>query len=143
MSTEGSGVIEIEQFLSEWQGSGDQMEQAYRELYLYVAGLTGVGCRFVSRPGVTYSLRPFHAAQTDRDLFAIMDVIDDDPKDRWLSICFYGDMINDPEERGELVPGGLSGSDGYCFDMYEVDETLVAYLKERLQESYGVACKEG
>jgi len=143
MSPETGDVGELEQFLSEWQVSGDKMEKAYRDLYQYVSGLAGVDFRFVSRPGVTHSLRPFHAAQTDRDLFAIMDVIDDDPKDRWLSICFYGDMINDPEGRGELVPGGLSGSDGYCFDMYEVDDALIAYLQDRLQEAYGLACLKG
>ena len=44
-------------------------------------------------------------------LFAIIDVIDDDPQARWLSVCFYGDMITDPEGRGEVIPGGLAGAD--------------------------------
>ena len=44
-------------------------------------------------------------------------------------------MISDPEERGELIPGGLAGSDGYCFDMFEDDKVLAAYLAERLDEA--------
>jgi hypothetical protein len=69
----------------------------------------------------------------------MVDVIDDDPAERWLSVCFYGDMITDPEERGEVIPGGLAGSDGYCFDMYDDDEKLAHYLVERMKEGYTAA----
>jgi hypothetical protein len=37
----------------------------------------------------------------------MVDVIDDDPEVRWLSVCFYGEMITDPDEAGELIPEGL------------------------------------
>jgi hypothetical protein len=93
---------------------------------------------FVARPGVSYSMRPVHESQTERDKFAIVDVIDDDPNERWLSVCFYEDMITDPYERGELIPGGLAGKDGYCFDLYENDKELALYLLDRLKEA-GVA----
>ena len=69
----------------------------------------------------------------------MVDVIDDDPEDRWLSVCFYGEMVTDPQEAGDLVPEGLLGEDGYCFDMYEYDEQEVAYLKERLTEAHSNA----
>jgi hypothetical protein len=104
-------------------------------LYQELVSMDGVTVNFVSRPGVSYSIRPKHRNQKERELFAIVDVIDDDPQDRWLSVCFYGDMISDPEERGELIPGGLAGSDGYCFDMYEDDETLTLYLIDRIREA--------
>ena len=68
-------------------------------------------------------------------------MIDDDPAERWLSVCFYGDMISDPAERGEIIPGGLAGSDGYCFDMVEDDEGLAYYIVERLVEA-GAAAAE-
>ena len=88
---------------------------------------------------MSYSLRPVHGNQSDRDKFAIVDVIDDDPQERWLSVCFYEDMITDPQGRGELIPGGLSGSDGYCFDMYDDDAELGRELLVRLQEAYASA----
>jgi hypothetical protein len=63
-----------------------------------------------------------------------MDFIDENP--RWLSVCFYGDLITDPEEYGDLVPEGLMGEDGYCFDLEENDPDLVKYIGKRLDEAY-------
>ncbi len=48
-------------------------------------------------------------------------------------------LITDPDELGDLVPGGLAGGDGYCFDVYANDEKMFAYLKERLMEAYQAA----
>ena len=50
-------------------------------------------------------------------------------------------MITDPNERGELIPGGLSGSDGYCFDMYDNDEALGRDLLDRLKEAGAMAAQ--
>ena len=71
----------------------------------------------------------------------MLDVIDDDPGHRWLSVCFYGDMITDPDELGDLIPGGLLGSDGYCFDISEEDDALREYVGVRIQEAYEEALK--
>ena len=60
--------------------------------------MEGVSLTFVGRPGVSYSIRPVHRNQQNRDKFAIVDVIDDDPNERWLSVCFYEDMITDPNQ---------------------------------------------
>ena len=49
---------------------------------------------------------------------------------------FYGDTIADPDEEGDLIPEGLLGDDGYCFDLVEADETLTAYVRNRIQEAY-------
>ncbi len=69
----------------------------------------------------------------------MVDIVDDDPGKRWLSVCFYGDSVTDPEEAGNLIPGGLLGEDGYCFDLYANDPETVAYLKKRIDEAHGNA----
>ena len=66
----------------------------------------------------------------------MIDVIDDDPKERWLSVCFYGDTIIDPDEEGDLIPEGLLGDDGYCFDLVDADKFLMTYVRQRIQEAY-------
>ena len=35
-----------------------------------------------------------------------------------------------------MVPGGLFGQDGYCFDIYEYDESDLTYLVQRIDEAY-------
>jgi hypothetical protein len=127
---------DIEAFLGEWSGPDEAMRDCARRLFQAVFSLVDVVTSFVARPGISYSLRPKHIRQSRRPLFAIVDVIDDDPAERWLSVCFYGDMISDPEDRGELVPGGLAGEDGYCFDLFAADPVLLAYLQERLAEAW-------
>lgn len=135
MSTHNTAATEIESFLEAWGKDNQPMCNRFRMLYQELVTMDGIILNFAARPGVSYSMRPKHENQKERELFAIVDVIDDDPLDRWLSVCFYKDMISDPEERGELIPGGLAGSDGYCFDMYEDDETLTLYLIDRIKEA--------
>lgn len=127
-------VAEVESFIEQWGGDDNQMRNCFKDLLECVRQLDAVSLDFVARPGVSFSLRPKHEKQSDRNMYAMIDVIDDDPAERWLSVCFYGDMITDPQERGEVVPGGLAGDDGYCFDMYDADEEMTAYLKDRLIE---------
>lgn len=139
MSDQNGGRMEVTAFIQEWQGKDQPMRNWFQLFFDTLTAMDDVTLEFVARPGVSYSMRPKHKAQTERKLFAMVDVIDDDPADRWLSVCFYGDMISDPEERGEVIPGGLAGSDGYCFDMYDNDEKLAHYLVERMKEGYTVA----
>ncbi|MFV0437046.1 MAG: hypothetical protein ACK5PS_06615 [Desulfopila sp.] len=136
MTDSSTSTLTVEEFVEQWQPEDQGMKNCFLELYRSVAGCERTTLQFVARPGVSYSLRPRHDRQTDRELFAIIDVIDDNPDERWLSVCFYGDMITDPEERGEVIPGGLAGSDGYCFDLYAADGGFVAYLEKRLQEAW-------
>lgn len=135
MSEHIGSQVEIEAFIASWEGEKQPMRDWFVFLFEKITAMNDVELQFMARPGVSYSMRPKHSKQVDRDLFAIVDVIDDDPQDRWLSICFYGDMITDPEEKGEVIPGGLAGSDGYCFDMYENDKELAQYLVLRLEEA--------
>lgn len=139
MAEQNGVVAEVDTFIEQWQAGDNGMKDCFLALYHTVSHLAGTSLSFVGRPGVSYSLRPRHANQQDRELFAIIDVIDDEPEARWLSVCFYGDMICDPEERGEVIPGGLAGSDGYCFDLYEADDAAVSYLKARLEEAWSRA----
>lgn len=139
MSEDSGTSAAVNAFLASWQGEGNAMREAFSLLFAEVSAMPDVTLQFVGRPGVSYSLRPKHRHQVGRDLFAMIDVIDDDPGARWLSVCFYEDMITDPEGRGECIPGGLAGADGYCFDMNEYDSELVDYLIARLREAASAA----
>ena len=133
----------IKEFMTAWEEKEDATgaRQAFTELLTHLNTLDHTHLTFNARPGVSYSLRPCHTAQTTRSLFAMVDVIDDDPDQRWLSVCFYGDMVTDPEEMGDLIPGGLLGEDGYCFDLYTYDRYEIAYLKERLTQAHQKAAE--
>lgn len=137
--TEGSKVIaDIEKFLADWPGTHQPLREVFRLFYQELSAMAGVTLTFTARPGVSYSLRPRRGRGDGREFFAIIDVIDDEPQARWLSVCFYQDMITDPEERGQTIPGGLAGSDGYCFDIYKDDPDLTDYLLVRLREAGAV-----
>jgi len=132
-------MTELDQFIADWKDNDTRIKQAFEELLTHVEALEKTELAFVARPDVSYSVRPRHQDQKNRSLFAMVDVIDDNPKERWLSICFYGDMITDPEETGDLIPGGLLGEDGYCFDLDPYDDQEMAYLKQRLTQAHGNA----
>ena len=134
---------ELEAFLDAWEDTPPRIKEAFVRLKDNLAGKNHLGFAFKARPGVSYSLRATHDLQQERALFVIMDVIDDDPENRWLSVCFYPDMITDPEERGNLIPWGLLGEDGYCFDLGEWDEEYLSYLELRQDEAYKAAAEIG
>jgi hypothetical protein len=93
---------------------------------------------FKSRPGVSHSLRAsvrVVGGAGDR-LFALIDIIDDDPQNRWLSVCFYENTITDDAALGNRIPKGLLGEDGYCFDVFEYDESLLVYLESKIDEAF-------
>lgn len=125
-----------------WQDQASRTKEAFLRIKAYLEAMDQVSFDFNARSGVSYSLRPRHQNQKDRTLFAMVDVIDDDPSDRWLSVCFYGDMITDPESRGDIVPGGLMGEDGHCFDLDRFDDELLAYIEARLSEAHSTAAAE-
>lgn len=127
---------EITEFTDAWKDNDSQTKKAFTELLAHLETLEATTLAFNARPGVSYSLRPRRDSQTEKPLFAMVDVIDDDPEERWLSVCFYGEMISDPDEMGDLIPEGLLGEDGYCFDLYEYDEDEIKYLKQRLSQAH-------
>ncbi|NCC06320.1 MAG: hypothetical protein EOM37_20255, partial [Proteobacteria bacterium] len=122
---------ELEEFVSKWDTC--DARDAFLVFRQALEAVDGVTLDFKARPGITYSLRGAHPAQQGRDLFALIDVIDDDPEQRWLSVCFYDDLVTDEQEQGDWVPGGLMGEDARCFNVDEADEDLVAYVVERIR----------
>ncbi len=130
---------ELASFLKEWIDGSEMNKKAFVELKEYLESKDGVVLSFHPRAGVTYSLRAQHVKQKEKPLFVMIDVIEDDP--RWLSVCFYGDMITDPDEKADFVPGGLLGEDGGCFDINQYDNDDIAYIKKRLDEAYAAAAK--
>jgi hypothetical protein len=103
-----------------------------------MSGKEHVTLAFISRPGVSYSLRAAtdNLGERGRPLFVMINIIDDDSENRWLSVCFYDDMDEDPDEKGDFVPGGLLGEDGRCFDLYEHDEDMILYIEQGIDEAH-------
>lgn len=130
-------ATELATFINTWTEDPNRTRPCFMALKEQLEGLDGIKLEFVPRPGVTYSLRAAHKNQKKRGLFAMVDVIDDDPADRWLSVCFYKELVDDPKGLGDEVPEGLLGEDAKCFDLYESDDFLVDYIKARL----GSACR--
>ena len=126
----------IHTFIDSWTADGLQTKPVFVALYQSLQTMEKAEIEFHERPGISYSLRGMRPDRRDRPLFVMIDVIDDAPDERWLSVCFYEEMIEDPDALGDLIPEGLLGSDGYCFDVSEADDRLLAYMQARLREAY-------
>ena len=129
-------IKEISNLLNNWTTDNNGMKIAFTGMVNLLESLEGLVYSFKSRPGISYSLRA-SIDNSEEKLLTLMDIIDDDPENRWISICFYAETISDPDEEGDLIPGGLLGEDGYCFDLFENDEDSVSYIKDRIIEAYG------
>ena len=126
---------DVRDFLDNWQDDPLKAKEAFVVYKDFLVGLPGVSLDFKARPGISYSLRARHEAQRKRELFVLVDVVDDEPESRWLSVCFYADMITDPDEKGDYVPEGLMGEDACCFNLDEDDAAMRAYIAARLAEA--------
>ncbi len=126
----------LENFIDTWKETPSKTKLAFIQIYEHLKTLEDTALEFKARPKVSFSLRPRHKNQKNKSLFAMVDVIDDDPEERWLSVCFYKEMITDPDDVGELIPEGLLGEDGYCFDLYEYDKDEINYIKTRLSQAW-------
>lgn len=125
---------ELNAFLEAWEETPERNREAFLRLKSILEKQDGAVLTFVPRPGLTHSLRAVHQNQKDKDLYVMVDVIEDDP--RWLSVCFFGEMINDPEERADFVPEGLLGEDAMCLDLEAWEDDLVAYIEARLNDAW-------
>lgn len=134
--------IGLGDFLASWTDTSTDIKDAFVRFEKTLEKIDGVVFDFKARPGVSYSLRARHVNQKKRNLFVMIDVVDDDPDARWISMCFYGDLITDPEELGDMVPGGLLGEDGHCFDFSEGSVEMAEYLDKRLMEAAENSGKE-
>lgn len=128
----------LETMLQEWKTDNLSMKPAFITLKKGLEKNEKAILSFHARPGVTLSLRATveGSAKNQKPLFTMIDIIDDDPENRWLSVCFFGEMISDPDEAGDFVPGGLLGEDAHCFDYDEPNGDLLAYINQRLEEAY-------
>lgn len=128
----------VEEFLALWEATAEGNKVGFIRLKDRLTAQKNAVLEFHPRPGVTYSLRGTVPGK-ERPLYVMVDVIEDEP--RWLSVCFFGDMITDPEERGAFVPGGLLGNDAVCFDLEECNAEALAYVEARVEEAYQSALK--
>ena len=99
-----------QKFIDEWKEDALGTKPIFLSFCKAILNYDKTKFEFYERPGVSYSLRGIHQNQKDRPLFVMIDVIDDDHQQRWLSVCFYGDMIEDPDELGDLIPDVLSAA---------------------------------
>ena len=127
-------IQQLESFIENWTETQEQNKKAFVCLKDYMASKAGVNLDFIPREGLTYSLRAGHENQKNKPLFVMVDVIEDTP--RWLSVCFYNEMIADPDENGDFVPDGLLGEDALCFDLEEYNEEGIRYVEARMDEAY-------
>jgi len=125
----------LSDILDKWTRDEMNMKDAFLRLANRFSEKNQAVLSVVPRPGISYSLRA-RAKAEEGTLITMIDIVDDDPDNRWLSVCFYGDCVTDPEEEGDLVPGGLLGEDGYCFDLYENNQNTITYLEQRIDEAY-------
>jgi len=129
---------DMEKLLDEWTVDPNNVKSAFIKFRDNLYSKENAILSFKSRPGVSYSLRGTveNQAGEKRPLFVMVDIIDDEPESRWLSVCFFEDMLTDPDEEGDLIPGGLLGEDGYCFDLYDYDEHMISYIEQRINEAH-------
>jgi len=132
-------IQELESFIKNWKETPEQNKKVFMRLRDHMASKPGVNLDFIPREGLTYSLRAAHESQKHKPLFVMVDVIEDTP--RWLSVCFYNEMIADPDENGDFVPDGLLGEDALCFDLEEYNEEEIRYAEARMDEAYKSAAQ--
>ena len=129
---------EIDAFFASWEEDEPGMKKAALACWALLRSLPDSKVEFKARPGVSYSLRACHNKAGSRPLFVLVDIIDDDEENRWLSVCFYDDYVRDPDHLGDQVPGGLLGEDARCFDLDDPDASP-AYILARLKEAHATA----
>lgn len=132
---------EITKFIADWQTDNLGLKPAFLKYYNFLASNPDLSLDFKARHGVSYSVRAKNNRQQKRDLFTLIDVIDDEPESRWLSICFYADLVQDPKELGDFVPEGLFGEDAVCFNLDASDPEMEEYIFDRIREAAVNAAK--
>ncbi|MFH1034452.1 MAG: hypothetical protein V1806_08090 [Pseudomonadota bacterium] len=139
--SDSENTQQFENFLRQWPASLAGLQKVYIQLKTWAEALPAARSTFVARPGVSHSLRFDLAprpAGRQRPVFALVDVVDMSGE-LFLSVCFYEDEINDPQEMGNAIPQGLFQETGYCFDLEDDDPESVAYLAARLNEAHAAA----
>ena len=127
----------LSHFLEKWTRDELNIKGAFLRLTNRFSEKNRVVLSFVPRPSISYSLRAGIKGEDETvKLVSLVDIVDDDPDSKWLSVCFYDDCVTDPAEEGNMVPKGVLGIDGYCFDLFENNEGIITYLEQRIDEAY-------
>lgn len=133
--------MELEEFIKDWDDGQREVKDFFVKIYDYLKKNKNNILNFKARPGISYSLRAKHIDQK-KDLYVLVDVIDDEPTDRWLSICFFAESLESwQQEEGDLVPSGLMGEDACCFDFAEKNEQVEKLIISCLDSSQAFAAK--
>lgn len=132
---------ELASVFENWPAGQQELVALMKELKGQALARPGAAWELVSRPGVSHSLR-FTLQGSSRPVVMLLDAAYLAADMLTISVCFYADMVDDPEEMGEEIPGGLLGQDGYCFDADEEDPGAVDYLKARVDAAFGAAARE-
>lgn len=122
------------EFVDGWSHDPNAVKPIFLHLKNMLQACEGVSLSFKTRPGISYSLRGA-CPESEREMFVMVDVVDDDPEDRWLSVCFYDDQVTDPDELGDWAPSGLGDLDARCFTLENNDPDMTAYTEARIQEA--------
>ena len=125
-------------YMNDWAEYSQEVKDSFLELFDILSSRPDVKFDFNIRPGVSASFKSYFKKNdiANTQLFSLIDIIDQDPQNIWLSVCFYADLISDPDDLGNLIPNGLLDEDGYCFDVFEEDEELMEYIESRIDEAY-------
>jgi len=125
-------------FIDTWQRDPSRVKDVFTRLQAALDAKEDTLLTFTARPGVSYSLRASKRVGDNQapQLYALIDVIDDDPGNRWLSVCFYHGTVSDPGQMGNLIPQGILGDDGYCFDVTEKDDRMTLFLRQKIDEAF-------
>ncbi|SPD72980.1 conserved hypothetical protein [uncultured Desulfobacterium sp.] len=134
---------EVTKFIAGWAEDAKGIKGTFIRLKEKFFGKNDVTLSFICRPGISHSLRvgSIKGENKYNKLFALMDIVDDQIEGRWLSVCFYSELVTDPDQAGNLVPNGILGEDGYCFDVLEYEESLLSYVEQRIDEAYEKASR--
>jgi len=126
------------EFVQGWSNDPNAVKPVFLHLKDVLQKCEGSTMTFKPRPGISYSLRGGWP-ESDREMFVMVDVVDDDPEDRWLSVCFYDDQVTDPDELGDWAPSGLGDQDARCFTLENDDSGMVAYTEARIHEAWNAS----
>ena len=139
MSMSATVREETDALLASWIVDPNHAREIFRRYRDWLLSLPDVHLTLNARPGVSFSLRATQARQQQRPFFCMIDIVDDEPDARWLSVCFFNEMVTDPDERGDVAPGGLLGHDALCLNLEEDDPLLVDYIQQRLAQAHAAA----
>lgn len=131
-------MLDIDNFLLNWGEDSLEVKELFTRLYGLLRQCPALTLSWNARPEVVYALRATLKEAKSADIsgdIARMDIIDDDPEERWLSIRLNAALAGRCRKDWEVLPGGLSGHDALCIDVDEQEEGISDDLLELFASS--------